>query len=300
MGKNLQNKKQNRLFFILIFLLAAVGIGLTVYPMLAANYKETVRSEVHSQYEDIIQEEDTSQIDALLQAAYDYNRKLFLGEIDRLEPAENGYFEQLKLESTRVMAYINIPRINVTLPVYHGIGNDALSDGCGHLPQSSLPVGGMNTHSVISAHTGMADSPMFSDLQLLTVGDIFQIEILGQVLTYQIQAEDDINVVLPHEVSNIQIQNGKDLCTLVTCTPFGINSHRLLVREHRIPTPETNEEIQQLIPETDKTEKTSIWVDNYWKTIRYCLIAGGVVLLIGVPLILFLPKKKRCQRKQGE
>lgn len=300
MGKNLQNKKTSWLFFILIFLLAAVGIGLTVYPMLAASYNESVRSEVHSQYAEIILEEDTSQIDALLQAAYDYNRKLFLGEIDRLEPAENGYFEQLKLESTRVMAYINIPRINVTLPIYHGIGNDALSDGCGHLPQSSLPVGGMNTHSVISAHTGMADSPMFSDLQLLTVGDIFQIEILGQVLTYQIQAEDDINVVLPHEVSNIQIQNGKDLCTLVTCTPFGINSHRLLVRGHRIPTPETNEEIQQLIPETDKTEKESIWADNYWKTIRYCLIAGGVILLIGVPLILFLPKKKRPRRKRSE
>lgn len=293
--KQEKKKAKNWYLVILFILLCAAGIGMMAYPIIAARYKESVRSEVHSQYEEIIQEIDTSQIDALWESAVEYNQKLYALEIDKLEPAANGYYEQLKLSTTPVMAYISIPRIDVNLPIYHGIGEEALAEGCGHLPQSSLPVGGENTHSVISAHTGMANSPMFSDLELLEVGDIFQIEVLGEMLTYQIQSEDDINVVLPHEVNLIGIQEGEDLCTLVTCTPFGVNSHRLLVCGHRIPTLETEEEIQQYISQEEAKKPTSVWTQSYYKTILYSLIVGGVILLIGIPLILCKPKKRREQ-----
>lgn len=288
-----KKKRHTWLFFILFFLFSVVGVGLMLYPILSARYTESVRSEVHSEYNEIIQEEDTSYLDALWAAAEEYNRKLFNMEIDKLQPAENGYYEQLKLATTDVMAYIHIPKINVTLPVSHGIGEKVLASGCGHVPQSSLPIGGENTHSVISAHTGMATSPMFSDLELLVPGDIFQIEILGQTLTYQIMSQEDIKKVLPHEVSHISIQAGEDLCTLVTCTPFGVNSHRLLVCGHRIPTPETKEEIQQYIQKDNEEQQGSVWTQNYFNTIKYAVIAGGAVLLIGVPLILFFPKKKK-------
>jgi len=128
----------------------------------------------------------------------------------------------------------SIPKINVSLPVYHGIGTDALNIGAGHMPQSSLPVGGANTHAVISAHTGMASSPMFTDLELLVPGDTFQITVLGETLTYMIQSEADIRTVLPQQIDYVQIKENEDLVTLVTCTPYGVNSHRLLVRGIRI------------------------------------------------------------------
>lgn len=139
------------------------------------------------------------------------------------------------------MCYVDIPKIGVHLPVEHGMSADTLEKSVGHVVGTSLPVGGANTHAVLSAHSGMASSKLFSDIDQLAEGDIFYIHVLGDTLTYQV---DNIATVLPTDTSLLQIEDGKDLVTLVTCTPFGVNTHRLLVRGHRVPyTPETAEEI---------------------------------------------------------
>ena len=266
---HLSAKYQIVLYVTVMLLMLVIGIGFMIYPILSSQYMETVRSQIQMQYQEQISESNTDQLDSIREAAQAYNIKLASGELSLLEPTENGYFDQLIIpDVTDVMAYIHIPKIHVDLPVYHGVGNDALSSGCGHMPQSSLPVGGESTHAVISAHTGMASSAMFSDLPLLVPGDIFQIEVLGETLTYEIQSQDDIQTVLPVEVRAIQIKNGEDLCTLVTCVPFGVNTHRLLVTGHRIPTPDVQHgEAPASVSVADETPK-SVWQDEYWKSVK--------------------------------
>lgn len=281
-----------------ILLMLLLGIGIMVYPIISSQYMETVRSQIQTQYKEQISVSNSDQLDSIREAARAYNIKLASGELSLLEPTENGYFDQLIIPGgTDVMAYVHIPKIHVDLPVYHGVGDDALSSGCGHMPQSSLPVGGESTHAVISAHTGMANSAMFSDLPLLEPGDIFQVEVLGDTLTYEIQSQDDIRTVLPVEVRAVQIKNGEDLCTLVTCVPFGVNTHRLLVTGHRIPTAEkveSNENQESVQPKA----KTSVWQDEYWKSIRIGLFLILPILLIASACGSFLLYRKKKGRYQ--
>ena len=272
--RRLTEKQKHILGISGLCILTLLGIGLMVYPWLSSAYMNQVRSKIQTEYQAQISASNQEQLDEIREAAMTYNGQLARGEMSLLEPEENGYYEQLIVPNTsNVMAYIHIPTIHVDLPIYHGVGTDSLNAGCGHMPQSSLPIGGESTHSVLSAHTGMANSAMFSDLPLLAPGDIFQIEVLGETLTYEIQSSEDIQTVLPVEVQAVQIKNGQDLCTLVTCIPFGINSHRLLVTGHRIPTPEViQEKLEDLPLKEEKSD--SVWLSEY----KSALLIGTIII----------------------
>ena len=177
---------------------------------------------------------DPEDYTAVFQQAYDYNAAL--REIKfpfRDYEKVPGYYETLKVEGTSIIGYVKIDKIGVELPIYHGTSDMVLNVGVGHLEGSSLPVGGESTHSVMSAHRGIPSAKLFSDLDRLEYGDVFQIMILDQVLTYQV---DQVKIVTPKEFNDLMVVEGMDYCTLFTCTPFGINTHRLLVRGRRVET----------------------------------------------------------------
>lgn len=184
------------------------------------------------------------------------------------------------------MGYVVIPRIDVELPIYHGTGSDSLDRGTGHLLGSSLPVGGDSTHTIITGHSGMASQKMFTDLEQLQEGDVFYLRVLDETLAYEVKA---VHTVLPHDTTHLGIVPGQDLCTLVTCTPTGINTHRLLVQGSRIPfVPAEETEISAVSHEENTV---SHWEDQYWLGIRLGLAAMvSVVLLLNV--FLYLRKKK--------
>lgn len=217
-------------------LAAACGVaalGLMLYPLVGALLNEKYHSDVETTYTAAIEDTDDAVLTAQREAAEQYNAMLS-GAATITEGGASApplpYAEQLTVGG--VICYIDIQKINVYLPVQHGTGAETLEKSVGHVVGTSLPVGGSSTHAVLSAHSGMASSKLFSDIDQLAVGDTFYIHVLGETLAYKVDA---IHTVLPTDTSLLQIADGKDLVTLVTCTPFGINTHRLLVRGHRIP-----------------------------------------------------------------
>ena len=188
------------------------------------------------------------------------------------------------------MGYVEIPKINVNLPIYHGTGNDSLERGVGHLLGSSLPVGGESTHAILTGHSGMASQKMFTDLEQLGIGDVFYLHVLDETLAYQVVA---INVVLPNDTTYLGISEEEDLCTLVTCTPYGVNTHRLLVRGSRIP----YEEAEVIENEVTQTEQvTSSWEQQYIRGIAI----GLIMVLVAVLLIAYLVPAWRKWHRRGK
>lgn len=255
-------------------LAAACGVmaaGLLLYPLIGELVSEKYHSDVETTYTAAIEAADDADLTAQRQAAEQYNAMLS-GTAAITEGGASApplpYAEQLTVGG--VMCYIDIPKINVYLPVQHGTDAETLEHAVGHVVGTSLPVGGSNTHAVLSAHSGMASSKLFSDIDQLEKGDIFYIHVLGEVLAYEVDA---INTVLPTDTSLLQIEDGKDLVTLVTCTPFGVNTHRLLVRGHRVPyVPEREAEAA----ETQKA--TSSWTQHYLTGLG---IGLGTVAVVG-------------------
>ena len=195
---------------------------------------------------------------------------------DSVTSAVEEYAQLLDLTGTGTMGYVHIPKLGVSLPIYHGTDEETLDRGVGHLIGSSLPIGGSSTHAILTGHSGLASQKMFSDLDKLEVGDTFYLEVLNEVLAYEV---DQINTVLPHDTTYLGLEEGKDLCTLVTCTPFGVNTHRLLVRGHRIPyTPANTENPAIELAETEESVD-STWEQEYEK---------GVYLAIGIVAIICL------------
>ena len=278
----MRSRKKNKVLITLLLVVAFLFcVGIVLYPLISAWYSEQVYSEIQTQYEEVIAENDTSELDAIRDAAIAYNERLYNGEINLLDVASDGYFEELLTPGMNIMCYVRVPCIDVRLPVYHGIGEDSLQIGAGHFPQSSLPVGGMNTHAGISAHSGMASAEMFSNLELMEIGDIFFIDVLGETLTYEVYA---IDVVVPEDISSIQIERDRDLVTLITCTPYGINTHRLLVRGERIETPEMPEDgSDETIPGTAVHDTGSVRTENYIKALG---IGVGLSLLIVLVVVI--------------
>jgi sortase A len=184
-------------------------------------------------YNDIVDNTDQEKLDQLWNDAKEYNETLKDNDnrFNLTKEEEKAYEQLLNLNDNGIMGYIEIPSINVSLSIYHGVEDDLLQIGAGHIPGTSLPVGGKGTHCVISGHRGLPSATLFSDLNLLKEGDVFVLHVLGRKLTYEV---DQIRIVLPDEVSDLEIDPDKDYCTLVTCTPYGVNTHRLLVRGHRI------------------------------------------------------------------
>ena len=209
-----------------------VALGLLLYPLVGELLSEKYHSDVETAYTAAIEDTDDAELTAQREAAEQYNAMLSGTTITEggASAPPLAYAEQLTVGG--VMAYVDISQIGVYLPVQHGTNVETLEKSVGHVVGTSLPVGGSSTHAVLSAHSGMASAKLFSDIDQLELGDNFYVHVLGEVLAYEVDA---INTVLPTDTSLLQIEEGKDYVTLVTCTPFGINTHRLLVRGHRVP-----------------------------------------------------------------
>ena len=254
-------------------LAAACGIaalGLMLYPLISELVSEKYHSDVETAYTAVIADTDDTELTAQREAAEQYNVVLS-GTAAITEGGASApplpYAEQLTVGG--VMCYIDIPKINVYLPVQHGTDAETLERTVGHVVGTSLPVGGSSTHAVLSAHSGLASSKLFSDIDQLAEGNTFYVHVLGDTLAYKV---DNINTVLPTDTSLLQIEEGKDLVTLVTCTPFGVNTHRLLVRGHRAPyTPE-----QEAADAAEKPAASS-WTQHYLTGLGIGLGAVAVV-----------------------
>ena len=247
-----------------------VALGLLLYPLIGELVSERYHSDVETTYTAAIEDTDDAELTAQRQAAEQYNAMLANAAISEggASAPPLAYAEQLMVGG--VMAYVDIPQIGVYLPVQHGTGAETLEKSVGHVVGTSLPVGGSSTHAVLSAHSGMASAKLFSDIDQLGKGDAFYIHVLGDTLAYEV---DSINTVVPTDTSLLQIEEGKDLVTLVTCTPFGINTHRLLVRGRRVPyTPK-----QEVAAAGEKTAASS-WTQHYLTGLG---IGLGVVAVVG-------------------
>ena len=247
-----------------------VALGLLLYPLVGELLSEKYHSDVETSYIAAIEDTDDAELTAQREAAEQYNAMLANATISEggASAPPLAYVDQLTVGG--VMAYINIPKIGVYLPVQHGTGAETLERAVGHVVGTSLPVGGSSTHTVLSAHSGMASSKLFSDIDQLTEGDTFYIHVLGDTLAYEV---DSINTVVPTDTSLLQIEEDKDYVTLVTCTPFAINTHRLLVRGHRVSYTPEQEEVS-----TAEKPAASSWTQHYLTGLG---IGLGVVAAVG-------------------
>lgn len=277
--------------FIIILLLS---ISVVAYPFVS-NYLNSLNSDSAVMQYLSISGDTQKDFSKVLESAYEYNKELakttcVVSDPFSVSEKENAdYTSQLSVDNTDVMATIEIKAINVNLPIYHGTSEDVLTKGIGHLSSSSLPVGGIGTHSVITGHTGYSAMRLFSDLDKLAVGDVFTINVCGEVLSYKV---DNIATVLPHQTDLLQIDPKKDYVTMVTCTPFGVNSHRLLVRGVRI----LNDEAQDILS-TQVQPKKSTWTSEY----LYAIIMGVIVMVL--ILVVFFSTKfviQICRKKKNE
>ncbi len=218
---------------LLLILIGLVGVGLLVYPSFADWYNSFHQSRAVASYVEAVSKLDKKDYDAYLSAAEDYNKELARtgNQWELSEKQQKKYEKLLDVTGTGIMGYIDIPKIQITLPIYHGVDEAILQVAIGHLAGTSLPVGGKNTHCVVSGHRGLPSAKLFTDLDQMKEGDTFTMTVLDRTVTYEV---DQIRIVEPTDLSNLQIEKDKDLCTLVTCTPYGINTHRLLVRGHRV------------------------------------------------------------------
>lgn len=219
---------------ILLILVFLIGVALLLYPTVANWWNTKVFNEDIAYYTSVVSTTDTSEIDNILESAQLYNERHALrgNSFFRFEDEDlEEYNSQLSLNGSAMMGYLNIPKINSYLPIYHTTDDAILAAGVGHIEGTSLPVGGETSHCVLSGHRGLPSARLLTDLDQLVVGDTFVMEIFSLTLTYEV---DQVLIVLPEELSAVQIEEGKDYCTLVTCTPYGVNSHRMLVRGHRI------------------------------------------------------------------
>lgn len=264
-----------------------MALGLTLYPVISNYVNQKYASEIFTAYQEVIAQTDNTVLLQERGKAIAYNQTLIPrtgsdGSYtqEALQSASGEYNSMLNLAGDGIMGYIEIPKINVHLPIYHGTGDSSLSKGVGHLLGSSLPVGGESTHSILSGHSGMASQTMFTDLEQLGIGDVFYLYVLGDVLAYQIM---EINTVLPSDTSLLGIWEGEDCCTLVTCTPYGVNTHRLLITGSRIP----YEEAEQITVQMEVEDSTgSHWMQYYLRglEIGLAVVAGFLV----AALLLFL------------
>lgn len=265
---------KQKILTILAILVFLAGISLLAYPAVSNLLYEKEQEELMEHYDSIVGENLTADEQAAeLQECREYNRGLLQGgvlltdpfDMSQLDPSAMPYAGLLNVDQEGGMAYLRIPAIDVELMIYHGTEEEVLQKGVGHLQGSSLPVGGTGTHCVLSAHTGLNDKKLFTDLDQLENGDIFYIHVLGEILAYQV---DQIRVVLPEETEDLKINAQEDYVTLVTCTPYGINTHRLLVRGTRVPYEEEREQ-------SDGTLRKGSWLEQY----RLAAFAGLSVVL---------------------
>ena len=266
-----------------------VGICVLLYPAFSDFWNSKTQSRAITDYESVLDNLDENEYSAIFERAHAYNKALYETNYPLMDYKNvPGYYDTLRITDNDMIGYLKIDRIGVELPIYHGTSDDVLNRGVGHLEGSSLPIGGENTHSIMSAHRGLPSSKLFTDLDRMEKGDTFQIIVLDQVLTYQV---DFIKIIEPTDVTDLQIIEGGDYCTLFTCTPYGINTHRLLVRGVRIKTIK---------------EKPIIYVSNEAFRIEPLLVTPAVaapmlfVLLIHLLVKYREPPKNTQQKKKEE
>lgn len=287
---------------ILFILIILVGVGVLAYPFVMSMVSSANQSAVVSDYNNKVDEATQTERDQMLEIAQRYNKSLFgnvvltdpFDEENQVNKSENfNYEEILSMDKNGTMGYITIPSIDVNLPIYHGTEDARLQLGVGHLVNSSLPVGGPTTHSILAGHTGLPDATLFTNLTDVVEGDCFYIHILGEVHEYKV---DQIKVVEPSNVSDFVIVPEKDYITLVTCTPYGINSHRLLVRGVR-----TDYDIsQEVYEEVIESKNDGFYIDNLYIPYNVFFIVLGC---IGFAFVLFIVviivrKKKRKNKNK--
>ena len=226
-------KKSGNITTILLVVILLAGLSLLLYPSFSDYWNSFHQSRAIASYAEQVAQLDENQYDEIWSAAADYNASLAQrSNAYILSDEQKAAYEQLlNVSGTGIMGYIEIPSIDCSLPIYHGTDEGVLQIAVGHLEWTSLPVGGAGTHCVLSGHRGLPSAKLFTDLDKLAVGDVFMLRVLDEVLTYEV---DQILIVEPQDTDALQIEPGQDYCTLVTCTPYGINTHRLLVRGHRI------------------------------------------------------------------
>lgn len=223
---------KNNKIGILLVLMLFIGICGLLYPSVSQYWNTRTQTRTVEDYQDIVDSLQPEDYEDFWKSAEKYNTELNGLNAPLVNYSElKEYNNMLNINGNGVMGYVSIPKLGVELPVYHGISAEVLNIACGHLEGTSLPTGGDNTHCVLSAHRGLPHAKLFTELDKMEVGDTFQLHVLDRTLTYQV---DQIKVVSPNEIDDVQIVAGEDLCTLLTCTPYGINSHRLLVRGTRI------------------------------------------------------------------
>lgn len=273
-------KKKGMSSTIIIVLVLIAGLSLLLYPSVSDYWNSFHSSVAIADYSKVVSDISEEEYDKLLSAAQSYNNKI--SEKDNIfyldDEQKKEYNELLNITGTGIMGYIEIPNIKISIPVYHGTSEATLQIAIGHLEWSSLPVGGKSTHCVLSGHRGLPSAKLFTDLDKLVVGDVFVMRVLDDAYTYEV---DKIMIVEPDETDDLVVIEGGDYCTLVTCTPYGINSHRLLVRGHRIENLESSKTVR-------------VTADAL--QIEPMLIAPIVaipMLLALLLYILFKPKKKK-------
>ncbi len=293
----------NRKTKILLCVFAALlALAVTVYPLVSNYTAEKYRSLIETRYNKAIEKLDTSELDAARKAAQEYNEALLASEEEpytkaALAKAAENYDDLLNVQGDGLMGYVDIPAIHVNLPIYHGTEEDTLERGTGHLLGSSLPVGGKGCHTVITGHSGLAGQKIFSDLDQLQIGDVFYLRVLGETYAYMVL---EINKVLPEDSSKLTANPSLDSCTLLTCTPYGVNTHRLLVRGSRIEVP-TAERIEER-HEAAGTETASTWTGEYLHGIAYGIlgIAAAFLIIQTAQAGIALRREKKAPRPTRE
>lgn len=268
----------SKIFTLILLIVFFVGLIVMLYPAISQYWNSKVQSRVVFDYQKMMEALSEEDFTEQMTAACDYNTRLssFGYPMQEYKKLTN-YRECLNAAGNGVMGYITIDKIGVDLPIYHGTSSTVLNKACGHLEGTSLPVGGDSTHCVLSAHRGLPSAKLFTDLDKMQVGDVFTITTLGKILTYQV---DQVKVVKPNQVSDLQIEDGKDYVTLLTCTPYGVNSHRLLVRGHRIET----------------TSAKVIYVNSEAYLIDKLIVTPIValpILFLLIVYVIFMPVKKK-------
>lgn len=283
-----RKKKRKTFDIVLIIVIFAAGIGILAYPAASNLINQLQQDKVARGYKEVVGGQSKEELDAMREKAQQYNEDLMKDEIivdpfDQVKDRKAGikYYETLNPQNDGMMAMVRIPSIDVELPIYHGTDEEVLQKAIGHLEQTSLPVGGAGTHAVISGHRGLPSAKLFTDLNLMEIGDVFYIDVLDETLAYKV---DQIKTVEPNELEDLAIISGEDHVTLVTCTPYAVNSHRLLVRGTRIPYNEVD--ILEAM-EQEKEEQYNMW--------PYIVAAAAAVLIILVFLII---RKKTGRRKK--
>lgn len=290
MKNNSDKKKKNKIIStvitvsLVVFLVA--GLIVLIYPSFSDWWNTMHATRSIADYTAAVEAYDDASIMEKISEAEKYNNSLALGTNFEMTDEDYAKYEELlDISGTGIMGYVSIPAISVNLPIYHGTSEAVLQVAAGHLAGSSLPVGGKSSHTIISGHRGLPSAKLFTDLDMLVIGDTFSITVLNQVYTYRI---DQIKVVLPDDVSELGIQKGKDYCTLITCTPYGINTHRMLVRGHRV---ENEKEDLVVVITPDATK-----VPNY--VVGVVMALFSLIIVTTVYLVFSGVKKKNISYLQ--